>query len=621
MELKHIHIANLTVSAANMRGKGKADIANILPSVRARGILVPLIVRPNGSPETFEVVAGKRRYHAALAVAEENGGECEPLPCAVMASGDDAAALEASLIENIARLDPDEVTRWETFTRLVKEGRSPEEIALTFGLTELQVKRTLALGNLLPRIRNLYRNEEVDAVTVRHLTLASKAQQKEWLAMLDDPNAYCPTGSQLKAWLFGGVSIPASTAIFDLAAYEGELVTDLFGEDSYFASAEAFWAAQNAAVEAKAAAYREAGWSEVIVLEPGSYFHSWEHEHRTKKQGGKVFIAVSHRGDVTVHEGYASRREAQRQEQVTGEKPKRPELTAPLLNYIDLHRHAAVRCKLASEPMVALRVLLAHAIMGSGLWTVRVEPQRALNDAIAESVETTQSEATFDLYRRDILGQLDFDSEAPAVVRGYDGTSGISGLFARLLACSDETIFDALVVVMAETLEAGTPLIELLGRHLDIDMADSWSADRALLDLIKDREVLDAMVAELAGGEAAEANARATGKVKRQIVADCLNGLSGRAKVERFVPRWMAFPPGAYTGRGGVATVNRAAVVEQLLPAPGDEEVGCEAAVEPQGDGQAGDTEASGAPQDRSQFAEAGEGEAASEPQPMAEAA
>ena len=36
MELKHIDIANLAVSGLNMRGKGRADIANILPSVRAR---------------------------------------------------------------------------------------------------------------------------------------------------------------------------------------------------------------------------------------------------------------------------------------------------------------------------------------------------------------------------------------------------------------------------------------------------------------------------------------------------------------------------------------------------------------------------------------------------------
>ena len=109
MELRHIALDALSISTANMRVKGKTpDLGNILPSVRARGVLVPLIVRQNCSAETFEIVAGKRRYLSAVKVAEETG-ETEPLPCAVIAAGDDAAALEASLIENIARLDPDEV--------------------------------------------------------------------------------------------------------------------------------------------------------------------------------------------------------------------------------------------------------------------------------------------------------------------------------------------------------------------------------------------------------------------------------------------------------------------------------------------------------------------------------
>tara|TARA_R110002020_G_scaffold89128_1_gene218121 strand:- start:588 stop:896 length:309 start_codon:yes stop_codon:yes gene_type:complete len=87
MELKHIDIACLSVSPANMRGVKKApDLTNILPSVRARGILVPLIVRQNGSPTTYEIVAGKRRYHAAMVVAQEEGS-VEPLPCAVMEAG------------------------------------------------------------------------------------------------------------------------------------------------------------------------------------------------------------------------------------------------------------------------------------------------------------------------------------------------------------------------------------------------------------------------------------------------------------------------------------------------------------------------------------------------------
>ena len=420
MELKHIDIAKLSVSPVNMRGVKKApDLTNILPSVRVRGVLVPLIVRQNGSPDTYEIVAGKRRYHAALAVAAEGGG-IEELPCAVMEAGDDAAALEASLIENIARLDPDEVTRWETFTRLIREGRSPEDIALTFGLTEVQVKRTLALGNLLPRIRSLYSSEAIDAVTLRHLTLASKAQQRGWLALVDDAEARAPVGHQLKAWLFGGASISTKVALFDLASFNGEIVADLFGEERYFASVDAFWTAQEAAIEERAEAYREAGWAEVVVMERGAHFHSWERERRTKKQGGKVYVAIDHRGGVAFHEGYISTQEARKL--VKGEaikKPVRPEVTSSLQDYIDLHRHAAVRAKLADAPDIALRVAVAHMIAGSPLWRVRVEPQRAASDTMTETVEVSSSEAVFDEKRRAIIALLGF--ELPFIIHwaGY----------------------------------------------------------------------------------------------------------------------------------------------------------------------------------------------------------
>ncbi len=580
MELRHIDIANLSVSTANMRGRSRPDIANILPSIRTRGILVPLIVRANGSPDTYEIVAGKRRYFAARIVAEEAGG-IDPLPCAVIEAGDDAAALETSLIENIARLDPDEVTRWESFTRLVKQGRNPEDISLTFGLTELQVKRTLALGNLLPRIRQLYRQDRIDAATVRHLTLASKARQREWLALLDDESAHCPTGHQLKAWLFGGSSISTKVALFDLATYEGEIVSDLFGEESYFADAESFFRAQAAAVEARAAGYREAGWSEVVVLPAGTHFHSWEHEHRAKRKGGKVFIAIGSRGDVAIHEGYVSIKEARRADKEgRGEvpaKPVRPEVTAPIQNYIDLHRHVAVRAKLAHQPSVALRLMIAHAVAGSPLWNVRIEPQRAHNDAIAESVEASMSEAAFDEQRRVVLALLAFDPETPTVTKGHEGEQGLAGLFAKLLAMPDEAVLDILAVVMGETLETGTAVIELLGTRLGVSMAEVWQADDALLDLIRDREVLDAMLAEVAGETVASANAGGTGKVKRRIIRDCLTGDNGRTKLEGFVPRWMAFPPAAYTARGGVGTVARAEQVAGLIapePQPEAEQLG-----------------------------------------------
>jgi ParB family chromosome partitioning protein len=527
---------------------------------------VPLIVRKKDD-DGYEIVAGKRRYHAALAIGQE-AGTIDPLPCAVMEAGDDAAALEASLIENIARADPDEMTRHESFTRLVREGRSVEDIALTFGLTVLQVKRTLALGNLMPRIRNLYRAGSIDAVTVRHLTLATKAQQREWLALLDSEKDHAPTGQSLKAWLMGGAAISTNVALFDLAGYPGEIVSDLFGEDSYFACASDFWAAQDTAIAERAEAYRNAGWPEVVIMERGAYFHTWEHERCQKKKGGRVYVALSHRGEVTFHEGYVTAKEARKRE--AGEnlpKPVRPEISAPIQNYVDLHRHAAVRVSLLSQPAMALRLMLAHAIVGSSLWRVDVEKQRANTDAIAESVETSASEAAFDAKRREVLALLDFDADTPTVTGGYAGDHGLPGLFLHLMDLPDEAVVSILAIVMGETLAAGSGMVELLGTLLNIDMVSLWQADDALLDGIRDKEVIGHIVADVAGDVVAKSNAAESVKVQRQIVRDCLAGTNGRAKVEAWVPRWMAFPPSTYTERGGVGSAERWNRIAALLDA------------------------------------------------------
>lgn len=572
MQYRHIALDSLTLSAPNMRGAKKgADLSNILPSIRARGIIQPLIVRPVANDaERFEIVAGKRRFLAAQIVAQEAAG-IEPLPCAVMAAGDDAAALEVSLIENFARLSPSEVENWTSFTRLVKEGRTPEEISLTFGLTELQVKRILALGNLMPRIRNLYDAGKIDVPTVRHLTLASQAQQRQWLALLDDESAYAPTGHQLKAWLFGGASIPVTSALFDVDAYEGEIVSDLFGEERYFADASAFAVRQMQEVEARAEAYREAGWKEVVILPIGEPFYNYEHERRAKRKGGRVYVTVSHRGDVTFHEGYITLKEARKL--ARGESidapVKRPEITGAIANYANLHRHAAVRAAVADRPSVALRLMVAHAIAGSYLFSVKPDPQRSSNDTIAESVETCQSETAFDEKRRAVLAVLGFDADSPTVIGG--DSDGVSGLLLRLTDLPDAVVLDVLAIVMGEALESGSEVVETLGVHLGVDMAKVWTPDDALLDLVRDKEVLTSIVREVAGDTVASANADEPAKVQRGVIRDCLTGSNGRTKAEGWVPKWMTFPPDAYTGRGGVGTVSQWHRVAPLFAPEPDE--------------------------------------------------
>jgi ParB family chromosome partitioning protein len=559
MKLDHIALDRLSISPANMRGgKKPPDITGILPSIRARGIIMPLLVRQNGSAETFEIVAGSRRFLAAQVVANETGCT-EPVPCAIMEAGDDAAALEASLIENLARLAPDEVTQWESFTRLVKEGRSVDDISMTFGMPELTVKRILALGNLLPRIRQLYRAEEIDATSVRHLTMATKAQQKTWLALYDDPQSSIPKGHQLKAWLFGGASISTSVALFDLETYQGRVVKDLFEKDGYFGDVREFEDAQRAAIEERKAAYIADGWSDVVVLPDGQYFHRYEFAATPKRKGGRVYVTLAHNGEVQFHEGYLTEREAKRV--AKGDAPDvptkqaRPEITAAMTDYIDLHRHAAVRSALAVNTGAALRVMVAHAICGSPLWGVRVQNQRSRNEAVTESIETSVAEARFDERRRAVLAVLGFDPEEPSVALGHEPRNGVSGLFLRLLELPDAVVMEVLGIVMAETLASGTGLIETIGIHPGVKMADYWVADDAFYGLIRDREVLTAILSEVGGAVTAQAHAVEKAKTIKSVINDCLTGDKGRAKVGNWVPRWMAFPPSAYTQRGGVATV------------------------------------------------------------------
>lgn len=567
MTLVFIDQDKLSVSKTNMRyGKKAPDVSDLLPTVRKRGVIQTLLVRPNCQDGHFEIVAGSRRFHAAKIVAQETG-EAEPLPCRILSETDDAAAIEASMIENLARLDADEVTQWETFTRLVKEGRGVEDIAATFGLPDLTIARVLALGNLLPRIRSLYASEKIDRATVRHLTLASKSQQRAWLALFDDPDSYVPTGHQLKAWLFGGQSIPARFALFDLDGFKGATVADLFGDDHYFADADAFWTAQNEAIDARRAAYLEEGWSDVVIVPASDHFHSWEYEKAGKRKGGRVYVDIRSTGEVTFHEGYLSAKEARRAVRGDGPepaKPARPEVTSTMQTYLDLHRHAAVRAAMLGHSGVALRLMVAHAIGGSHLWRVAPEPQTTRNDEVRESIETCRGETVFDEHRRAVLGVLDFSPDEPTVTGGNGDDYGVAGIFLRLIDLPDTVIMEIIKVVMGETLASGSAAVAAVGTQIGVDMADWWQADTAFFELIRDKEVLSRIIAEVAGATVATANAGEKTKTLKRIVRNHLDGADGRTKVERWVPKWLGFPASAYTTRGGVGTVAAHAKVEAV---------------------------------------------------------
>jgi ParB family chromosome partitioning protein len=124
---------------------GEEGLAELAQSIRSRGLLQPLVVRPLASGE-FELLAGERRLRAAKLA------ELESVP-AVVREADDWERLDLALAENMAREDLNPVDEARACAMLV------EDLGLTKGEVGRRVGRSrVAISNL---IRLLELPEEV----------------------------------------------------------------------------------------------------------------------------------------------------------------------------------------------------------------------------------------------------------------------------------------------------------------------------------------------------------------------------------------------------------------------------------------------------------------------------
>src|SRR3546814_6932644 len=80
-------------------------------------------------------------------------------------------------------------------------------------------------------------------------------------------------------------------------------------------------------------------------------------------------------------------------------------------------------------------------------------------------------------------------------------------------------------------------------------MASLGTPGDALLDLIRDRKVVNAVLRDIAGKHTTNANVAEKIKTQKSIIRDHLTGSNNRRKVEGWVPKWLRFPATSYTAR------------------------------------------------------------------------
>jgi ParB family chromosome partitioning protein len=150
----------------------EASLSELADSIRVRGVIQPIVVRPVGEA-LYELLAGERRWRAAKLAG------LEKIPAVVRAVGDDAA-LGIGLIENIQREDLNPIEEATGLKRLVDEFHiTHEEAAKAVGRSRTAVTNLLRLLELSATVREMLLAGTIDMGHARALLGVSKARQVE----------------------------------------------------------------------------------------------------------------------------------------------------------------------------------------------------------------------------------------------------------------------------------------------------------------------------------------------------------------------------------------------------------------------------------------------------------
>jgi ParB family chromosome partitioning protein len=152
-------------------------LADLAASIREKGVLTPILVRPLGA-DSFEIVAGERRWRAAQMA------KLHDVPVVVREMAD-AEALEIAIIENVQRADLNAIEEAEAYHELMTRfARTQEQVAQEVGKSRSHVANTLRLLKLPESVKAMLRDGRLTAGHARTLLGAAdpESMAKEILA-------------------------------------------------------------------------------------------------------------------------------------------------------------------------------------------------------------------------------------------------------------------------------------------------------------------------------------------------------------------------------------------------------------------------------------------------------
>ena len=146
---------------------GEAEIDELATSIREKGVIQPLLVRPTGVGGEYEIVAGERRWRAA----QRAGLRELPVVIRNLADGE---VLEIGIIENVQRVDLNPIEEALAYKQLMERfGRTQDGVAEVVGKSRPHIANTLRLLNLPEAVQGYVLQGQLSAGHARAIASAS----------------------------------------------------------------------------------------------------------------------------------------------------------------------------------------------------------------------------------------------------------------------------------------------------------------------------------------------------------------------------------------------------------------------------------------------------------------
>ncbi|MGB0749754.1 MAG: ParB/RepB/Spo0J family partition protein [Magnetospiraceae bacterium] len=148
--IRELPIGNLRPGAYQPRHVMNAErIAELAVSVREKGILQPILVRPISDNDEYEIIAGERRWRAA------QQAQLHDVPV-IIKDFDDKETLEIALIENLQREDLNPLEEAEAYRRLMEEfGYTQQDLGDNLGKSRSHLANTMRLLGLPEPVKEM----------------------------------------------------------------------------------------------------------------------------------------------------------------------------------------------------------------------------------------------------------------------------------------------------------------------------------------------------------------------------------------------------------------------------------------------------------------------------------